>query len=58
MMPFKVIVKCWQDAKNYEGTECYFYFEGSDWNDYDYLITCCLHAIKKLIGQKVNHTQI
>lgn len=57
-MPFKVIAKCWQDAKNYEETECYFYFEGSDWNDYDYQITCCLHAIKKLIGQKVNHTQI
>ena len=54
MISFKVIEKCWQDAKDYKGTECDFYLEESNWDDYGYQTTYCLHATKKLTGLKDN----
>lgn len=54
MISFKVIKKCWQDAKDYEGAECDFYLEESNWDDYGYKTTYCLHATKKLTGLKDN----
>lgn len=54
MISFKVIEKCWQDAKDYKGTECDFYLEKSNWDDYGYRTTYCLHATKKLTGLKDN----
>lgn len=48
-LKFKIIDKCFQDAKNYNDDDIDFYLEESDWNDYSYTTTYCLHASKKII---------
>lgn len=53
-LKFKIIDKCFQDAKNYNDDGIDFYLEESDWNDYNYTTTYCLHASKKIMKASKN----
>ena len=45
---FKIIEKCFQNASQKSGDDADFYLEESDWSDYFYYVSYCLHATKRL----------
>lgn len=45
---FKIIEKCFQNASQKPGDDADFYLEESDWNDFGYYVSYCLHATKRL----------
>lgn len=47
---FKIIDKCYQDAKRHVGTDADFYLELDAWNDNHYHVMYHLHATKKITG--------
>lgn len=53
-LKFKIIGKCWQDASRFFDKGIDFYLEESDWNDYGYTTSYCLHATKAITGKDKN----
>lgn len=50
VMVFKIIKKCFQDARHVEDDRADFFLEKNDWNDYSYLTQFHLHATSKITG--------
>lgn len=47
---FKLIRKCFQDARNVDPEDADFLLEENDWNDFGYMTTYCLHITPKLLN--------
>lgn len=51
-LQFKIIKKCWQNAKKHTETDVDFFLEENDWNDFGFQTTYFLHASSKFTGKE------
>lgn len=51
-LKFKIIEKCWQEAKEVPVGDIDFFLEKDGWNDYNYHVMYHLHASSKITGTK------